>query len=401
MITSAAVARSRDVTTVTLVARTSHAASLNAAIARFEQLYPNIVIKPTYPAPATLTSTVLNGLAAGTAPDIMVLSSGGAPTAGIPSAWALGPRYLVDLSHRPWVKQLWRPLLPLASVAGKVYAEPITTGSVQLGVYNKDLFTQLGLTPPTSWAGLLAACSQIANQGKVAIELAGGDAVSVGAIGTALSANTVYTTDPNWSAERNVGKVSFEGTPGWHQALQLLQDMQAARCFEPSPATVNAATAYGAFDAGQAAMMVVGSLDAITNIQQANPSLNIGFFPLPGQSVTSTRVMVSPSEYLTVSAASPVKQQALQFLDFLGRSWPSVTIANAENSISPLDTVKGVVPANLPLFAPFIKAHEFVISPVLWPGNPTGVATLRGGFTAILAGTKTIDQVLTETDAAW
>ena len=45
---SAATAQRTDVTTVTLVARTNHAESLNAAIASFEQQYPNIDIKPTY-----------------------------------------------------------------------------------------------------------------------------------------------------------------------------------------------------------------------------------------------------------------------------------------------------------------------------------------------------------------
>lgn len=53
--------------------------------------------------------------------------------------------------------------------------------------------------------------------------------------------------------------------------------MQSARCFEPSPATLNAANAYSAFDSGQAAMMVAGGWDVILTIQQANPSLNVGF----------------------------------------------------------------------------------------------------------------------------
>ena len=58
-----------------------------------------------------------------------------------PSDWALGPRYLVDLSGRPWVRQLWRPLLPLVSVAGKVYAEPLVNAVLGV-VYKKDLFAR-------------------------------------------------------------------------------------------------------------------------------------------------------------------------------------------------------------------------------------------------------------------
>jgi len=394
-------ARGTDVTTVTLVARAAHAPALDAAIARFEQLYPTIAIKASYPAPAAVASTIQNGLAAGTAPDIMVLSTSGAGTANLPSLWAVGPRYLADLTARPWTKQLWQPLLPLASVGGKVYGEPLNTGSIQLVVYNKDLFAQLGLTPPTTFSQLLALCNRISDRGKVPIKLAGGDAVSAGAIASALGANTVYVADPNWSVQRNVGKATFAGTPGWRQAMQELLDMKGARCFDPTPAAVTAATAYRAFDTGDAAMMVIGAWDAITNIQEASPSPNIGFFPFPGDSVENTRVMVNPGEYLAVSAASPVRQQALQFLDFLGRSWPAVAFAGAENSVSSLDLVTGSAPKDLPLFAPLVKSRRFVVSPLIWGNNPAGVIAFRAGVTALLAGTKSVDQVLAETDAAW
>ena len=43
--------------------------------------------------------------------------------------------------------------------------------------------------------------------------------------------------------------------------MPQLLDMKGARCFDPSPATVTAATAYRAFDTGDAAMMVAGAWD--------------------------------------------------------------------------------------------------------------------------------------------
>jgi raffinose/stachyose/melibiose transport system substrate-binding protein len=394
---SGATARKHDVTTVTLIAAARETVALNAAIARFEQQYPNIDINPTYGPVAT---SVPSGLAAGTAPDIMSLGVSGAPSGGIPSIWAVGPRYLVDLSGRPWVKELWQPLLPLLSVAGKVYAAPLTNAVLTV-VYNKDLFAQLGLTPPTTWGGLLAQCKQIADRGMVAIKLPGADALSMGFVGAAMSANTVYSTDPNWGPKRAAGKVTFMGTPGWRQALQSLLDMKEARCFDPSPATVTAAAAYSAFNAGQAPMMITSSGDAILNIQQVNPALNIGFFPLPGQNIKSTWALINPLVNLTVNAASPVKAQALQFLDFIGRSWQSVTFSNDENAISSLDAAKGVVPAKLGLFGPIIKEHRLAISPLNWANNPNGAAVFRTGIIALLAGTKTIDQVLAEVDVAW
>jgi raffinose/stachyose/melibiose transport system substrate-binding protein len=178
-------------------------------------------------------------------------------------------------------------------------------------------------------------------------------------------------------------------------------DMKGARCFEPSPERVTAAAAYAAFNAGRAAMMLTGTGDAVLNVRSVNPSLNLGFFPVPGASPKNTRVLVNPLVNLAVNAASPVKQAAVTFLDYIGRAWQSVAIANTEDSISSLDLAKGVGPADLPLFASLFKARQTAVAPLAWANNTTGVAVWRAGITALLAGTKTIDQVLTETDAAW
>jgi raffinose/stachyose/melibiose transport system substrate-binding protein len=392
-----AVPQTKVVTTVTLIAGGRETGPLNSAIARFEQEFPSIEIQPTYTSAAALIAAV-NAGASG--PDLVTLGTGGAPSAGLPSVWALGGSYLADLSGRPWVKDVWQPLLPLVSVARKVYAEPLING-VGGVIYNKDLFARLGLTPPTTWSAFLALCNQIADRGVVPVEFAGADALTTRNVATILAANSVFTADPSWSAERNANKVSFAATSGWRGALGRLLEMRGARCFEPSPQTVNGATAYAVFNAGQAAMVVTNSHEALLNIAQPNPSLKFGFFPLPGDSVKTTHVLVYPVVTLAVRASSPVKQQALQFLDFVARSWQSVFIANDENSISSLDLAKGVAPPNLSLYSPFIKSHQVSINPINWANNPTSITVLSADITALLAGTKTIDQVLTDVDAAW
>jgi raffinose/stachyose/melibiose transport system substrate-binding protein len=298
------------------------------------------------------------------------------------------------------VKQVWQPLVPLFSVGGKLYAAPLVNSVVTV-IYNRDVFARLGVQPPTTWSQFLANCNRIADAGVVPVAMAGADAVSVGFLGTALSANTVYTTDPNWSAKRNAGKVTFRGTPGWQRALGLIQDMKGARCFQPSPATTSAAAAYGLFNAGQAAMMIASSVDTVTNVLQPNPTLNVAMFPLPGESPNSTRVLINPAVNLTVNAASPVKEQALQFVDFVQRSWQSVAVANAENSIASIDVVKAFTPDRWSLFKPFIAAHQVTVAPLSWANNANGVAVFRAGLTSLLAGTKSVDQVLAEVDAAW
>ena len=381
-------------TTVTMVDSTVATDGIATVIANFEHTYPNIVINVV----AESSAAELAGLQTGTAPDILQVGPGPG-VAGQPGVWPLGPQYFADLSGEPWAKQLWPAEAGVMSAGGKVYAEP-TVNSVYGMIYNKDIFARLGLTPPTSWSALLADCGRIADQGTVPIEFDGANATSVGDISNALAANSVFPSYPNWSSARQAGKVSFEGTPGWHQALQSFLDLENARCFEPSPTTVSAATASSVFDGGGAAMRILGTSTIAAGLA-GNPSLNWGLFPLPAPSGKALRVVINPLHALAVNASSPVRQQAIEFLDFVGHSWQGVAVASANNSISALDAWKGVVPSDLSLFAPAFKSHRVYVAPSAWANNLNGVAVLRADITAMLAGTKTIDQVLTDTDAAW
>ena len=76
-------------------------------------------------------------------------------------------------------------------------------------------------------------------------------------------------------------------------------------------------------------------------------------------------------------------------------------LGDAENSIAAVDVATGYAPQRWSSFKPVIAAHEVYVAPLSWANNPTGVATFRSGIGALLAGTKSIDQVLAETDAAW
>ena len=76
-------------------------------------------------------------------------------------------------------------------------------------------------------------------------------------------------------------------------------------------------------------------------------------------------------------------------------------MATANYSISALDAWKGVTPSYLSLFAPAFESHRVYVAPSAWANNLNGVAVLRADITAMLAGTKTIDQVLGDADAAW
>jgi raffinose/stachyose/melibiose transport system substrate-binding protein len=79
----------------------------------------------------------------------------------------IGPRYDiqkngVDLSKEPWVKSLDPTVLSAATLNGKVYGLPLwDTYNIWDYVYNKKIFSKLGLVVPKTYAQFKDACEKI------------------------------------------------------------------------------------------------------------------------------------------------------------------------------------------------------------------------------------------------
>src|SRR4029077_8682293 len=100
------------------------------------------------------------------------------------------------------------------------------------GMFTNDaLFAKLGLKVPETLSQLLSVCKAAKAAGTAAVLLPGmgqGLSSTIADIATA----TVYGPDSHWTAELRAGTVSFSGSPGWHQALQRLIELNDAGCFE-------------------------------------------------------------------------------------------------------------------------------------------------------------------------
>ena len=311
-------------------------------VSNFERVYPQYQINLSSVPTATYYSVLNTQLAGGNAPDLFVVRPGtGQLGSVIPYAQA---GRVANLSGRPWNKRVLPQMVSGVTLNKKIYAWPMDI-SIQGLLYNKDTFAKLKLTVPQKFVDILSLCKKAIAAGvqvPIAFPAAVGAADQVAGISQATQ--QVYSTSPDWNDLRNQNKVTFMNTPGWHQALQRVQEMKQVGCFGPQPAGIQLNQAVSMFASGSSPMLYYPSFVS-AQVLQANPSMNLGYMIVPANNAKNTVVPATGNTDLAVNAASGNKQVALTFVDFVARSKQNSTFAKAEGAITGFDVAHGVVPS--------------------------------------------------------
>ena len=207
-------------------------------VPNFNRVYPDIKVDRENPASAQRLAVLSTRLQAGNAPDVFMVYAGRASAPSVLEYARAG--YLQDLSKRPWAKRLPAWVKPLVSVNGKIYGLPQRTIVGPAINYNEDIFNQLGVKVPTTFAQWLQLCRTIRQKAPNITPLAytGANLNADGAMPIGFATSTVYGKVPNWNDKRARNQVTFQGTPGWQQAVQRIFDLKNAGCFSPGVAGV-------------------------------------------------------------------------------------------------------------------------------------------------------------------
>jgi raffinose/stachyose/melibiose transport system substrate-binding protein len=311
---------------------------------------------------------------------------------------------LAPLVREQWAK--WS--VPLVTSLGKygpgLYAfEPALT---PYGMFTDDaLFAKLGLQVPQTFSQLLSVCRAAKRDGTVAVLLAGGGGgTGLMVMIDDLAAATVYGPDPHWPTELRVGTVSFDGSPGWRQALQRFVEMNDAGCFEPGMPGVSTTPLAVADFAQSGGLMVPTNSSNKGTIDTFDPQFHYAFHPFPGGTVpgqTETYIQLDTS--LSVNAhSSPAQQAAAQtFIDFVARPAQNALYAQVLGSVTQREFLRQEIPSFMQPTAPVFADHAYVMNPVLtWWNANIGLA-LQQDAIGLVTGQTTVDQVLQAMDAAW
>jgi raffinose/stachyose/melibiose transport system substrate-binding protein len=392
-------ARSGQVT-ISMLATYLYKPGYDVLVPNFERVYPNITVNMTYATPADISQLMATELEAGNAPDLYETSPGCGALRSVCVLARSG--YLAPMRNKAWVR--WT--LPLVTSLDK-YGQGLfafsPTGSPQ-GVFTNDaLFVRLGLKMPQTFSQMLDLCQKAKAIGTTAVIFQGASGASVGSLIEDLAVATVYGKNRRWTTELKAGKVSFDGSPGWHQALQEFIDMSDSGCFQPGAAGTSTASAETAFANGQG-MMLVGESIFKGTIDAANPQFAYSFHPFPGGSEPSqTSTFLKFGTGLSINAHSSAQNQAAAqtFLDFIARPKQNALYAETVGGLTQYEFLKGQIPPFMSSFATVFKDHEYVVAPdeSWWNGN-VGLALSQDGI-GLLTGQLTIDDVLNAMDAAW
>jgi raffinose/stachyose/melibiose transport system substrate-binding protein len=305
--------------------------ALNKIDAEFEKANPNITVK-------LQTATNVNGpyetllqqsVNSGTA-DIVTANMPFLPLPKTLSSTNATPVQLwitkgafAPLTGQSFLSDYQSSAVQADTYQGKAYG--LVSGEYQEGVfYNKAIFAKYNLTPPTTFSQFLADCQTLKSHGVNPLFTALGNVGPVylqfiyyeamtdlwypkapgGNLATALMNGTAQWTDPNFVQGMN-------------------EEKQVAQYLEPNYTGVPwQDMAGGDFAAGKYAMELDGSWD-LASLHQANPNLQLGYFPLPFSNTAADNQSYAQNDLtFYVTNSSPNKTAAMKWLAYF--SSPSI-----------------------------------------------------------------------------
>ena len=223
------------------------------------------------------------------------------------------------LNGQGFLKDYTADALSADTYQGKTYG--LVSGEYQEGVfYNKEIFARYHLSPPATFGQFLTVCQALKQHGVQPLYTALGNVGPVylqflyyeamtdlwypkapgGNLATALMTGKVKWTDPNW-------------------VKAMGEEKLLAPYLEPDYTGVPWESMPGDFAKGKGAMLLDGSWD-LAAVQQANPDLKVGYFPLPFSDTAADNQAYSQNDltfYVLDHARN--KAAAMKWLAFFSR----------------------------------------------------------------------------------
>ena len=385
-----------------VVAEWTNAAAVQetqAIDAAFEKAHPGVKVKlETAPTTAGAWPALQSSLLA--SKNVDVLAQFAQAPADYPPAYTKtqpsGTAALVangqflDLSSQPFMKRFDLSTQQFTmgykgGVYGVTTAEYVNNSGL---FYKKDLLAKYGLSVPTTFDQFINDLKVLKSKGVSPVFVAGKDGYqSIIWFGIynqllmqdkpASDANSIWVQRDQqfWQGQQNWNSAVYQ------EAAQRYEEVMSY--IEPDAGGVPAQTAPGvwASNANDYPFLVDGSYDGNT-IAQANPSLQFGFFAVPGTDNASwNRPDLAPDLTWTVPKWAKHQTLALEYLDFFTQQSNYAAWLKATGSVS----TEPAVPTPTLGWTDWLTAHAsqgFIGTTVPWlppsagNGNPAGGPTL-------------------------
>lgn len=329
---------------------------------RFAEEYPDITLE-LEPVPEQSQYDVVfkTKVATGEVPDIFMLWPG-----EYTERYA-GQNLLLDLTDKPYMKDVLDQAKLEASLGDKVYSLPVA--GLFLGMfYNIDLFDQHGLKAPTTWNEFLSVSQTLKDKGITPIAMPFKEPWAGNMFMRPAMSSIMYPQKPDFDDDIRTGKDKYTN----EQMVEILTkfvELKDKGYFIKDALGVALPQAQALFANGQAAMYLNGSWE-LPSLLSLNPELKLGMFPLPVVDSEDKIVSTSMMEYgLGAYKDTKVPEAVDKYLSFFTRTDIYEIFINGNKGMSTMKTVNTEANPTFAIMQEYVnngRTHKF---PVMVPGT--------------------------------
>jgi len=242
---------------------------------------------------------------------------------------------LVNLDGTPQIDMIQPEFLEQIhklSVTPELYAYPIIANA-QTVLYNKKLFADAGLKPPTTWDEFIQLCEDIQAKGGQPLVFGYKDSWTTMTPVAQLSGQLLSS---DYMEQLKAGKTTFKDS--FREPLEKL--LQMNKYGNKNVVEFGYDDANAQFALGKSYMYGQG-IWAIQSVEAKNPEIEIGVFALPASSKSEDHKMIGTvDQFLSISSRSKHIEEARAFVNFLVEKETSQRFVTDQKL---LPTIKGVV----------------------------------------------------------
>lgn len=298
----------------------------------------------------------------------------------------------------------------IPKVNGSVYTAPLKAGTPQGIIYNKKIFRELGLEEPEDYGQFLAICERLKKEGVYPLVVGGKDLWHMGFWTNHFLLDYVYSADVQWNRKRSSGTASWTD-PGPTAAIRELKALWDNGYIVPGFMNISDSQTINHLISGEAAMLMSGPW-MFKQLEQADPSFETGFFPVPDRDGRIRILGLPEPTGWAVSAAAAEDSEKLKYIkQFLHFFYGKEEYPKYLEAVSAVPATKETVP---------YSASELVLEVEQLIRNPEAVKLysmehywgedrIPPGFRNelyaivqnVLSGQLTVEQAMEQADEAW